>query len=147
MGYSDLDQMYSLVIFSIFTKAARHWRWSLSPQDNSKCLNKIDLLSVWHLNRSGSRLLLTFLDRWLKRGYIEKYVNIIYALGSAHVKFDGMNRSWSFAVLFHKPSRIGRQSRPTYKSAVPNWFIRRTLHAPNLIIGFGTCKVWRLNRA
>ena len=23
-----------------------------------------------------------------KRGYIEKYVNIIYALGSAHVKFD-----------------------------------------------------------
>ena len=22
------------------------------------------------------------------RGYIEKYVNIIYALGSAHVKFD-----------------------------------------------------------
>ena len=23
-----------------------------------------------------------------KRGYIEKYVNIIYALGSAHVKYD-----------------------------------------------------------
>ena len=23
-----------------------------------------------------------------KRDYIEKYVNIIYALGSAHVKFD-----------------------------------------------------------
>ena len=28
-----------------------------------------------------------------KRGYIEKYVNIIYALGSAHVKFDVSSRS------------------------------------------------------
>ena len=58
-----------------------------------------------------------------------------------------MNRSRSFAVLFDKLSRIERQSRPKYKSAVPNWFIRRTLHVPNLIIRFGTCKVRRLNRA
>ena len=53
----------------------------------------------------------------------------------------------SFAVLFDKLSPIQRQSRPKYKSAVPNWFIRRTLHVPNLIIRFGTCKVRRLNRA
>ena len=51
----------------------------------------------------------------------------------------------SFAALFDKLSRIKRQSRPKYKSAVPNWFIRRTLHVPNLIIRFGTCKVRRLN--
>ena len=57
-----------------------------------------------------------------------------------------MNRSRSFAVLFDKLSRIERQSRPKYKSAVPNWFIRRTLHVPNLMIRFGTCKVLRLNR-
>ena len=58
-----------------------------------------------------------------------------------------MNRSRSFAVFFDKLSRIERQSRPKYKlSAVPNWLIRRTLHAPNLIIWFGTCKVRRLNR-
>ena len=60
-----------------------------------------------------------------KRGYIEKYVNIIYALGLAHVKFD----VWIEVDLlpFDKLSRIERQSRPKYKSALPNWFIRRTL--------------------
>ena len=31
-----------------------------------------------------------------------------------------MNRSRSFAVLLDKLSRIERQSRPKYKSAVPN---------------------------
>ena len=75
-------------------------------------------------------------------GHFEKYVNIIYALGFAHVKFDVWSQS--FAVLFDKLSRIERQSRPKYKSAVSNWFIRRTLHVPNLIIRFGTCKVQRL---
>ena len=45
-----------------------------------------------------------------RRGYIQKYVNIIYALGSRR-----MTRSRSFAVLFDKLSRIERQSRPKYK--------------------------------
>ena len=58
-----------------------------------------------------------------------------------------MNQSRSFAVLFAKLSRIEQQSRPKYKSAVPNWFICQTLHVPNLIIRFGTCKVQCLNRA
>ena len=58
-----------------------------------------------------------------------------------------MNRSQSFAVL-DKLSRIEPQSWPKYKSAVPNWFtVRRTLHVPDLIIRFGSCKVWRLNWA
>ena len=48
-----------------------------------------------------------------------------------------MNRSRSFAVLFDKLSRIEGQSRPKYKSAVPNWIVRRTLRVPNLIIRFG----------
>ena len=39
-----------------------------------------------------------------------------------------MNRSPSFAVLSDKPSRIERNSRPGYKSADPNRFIRRTFH-------------------
>ena len=58
-----------------------------------------------------------------------------------------MNQSWSFAILFDKLSRIEQQSRPKYKSAVPNWFIPQTLHVLNLIIRFGTCKVRRLKRA
>ena len=57
-----------------------------------------------------------------------------------------MNRSQSFAVL-DKLSRIEQQSWPKYKSAVPNWFIRQTLNVPDLIIRFGSCKVWRLNWA
>ena len=56
-----------------------------------------------------------------------------------------MNRSRSFAALFDKLSRIERQSRPKYKSAFPDWFIRRTLHVPNLIIRLGTCKVRHLS--
>ena len=52
-----------------------------------------------------------------------------------------MNRSRSFAVLFDKLSQIEWQSRPKYKSAVCKCFIGRTLHVPNLIIRFGTCKV------
>ena len=44
-----------------------------------------------------------------------------------------MNRSRSFAVLFDKLSRIERQSRPKYKSAVPNWFIRRTLRTADFL--------------
>ena len=58
-----------------------------------------------------------------------------------------MNRSPSFAVLSGKPSRIERYSRPEYKSADPNWFIRRTFHVLNSNIRFGTWKVRRLNRA
>ena len=58
-----------------------------------------------------------------------------------------MNQSRSFAILFDKLSRIEQQSRPKYKSAVPNWFIPQTLHVLNLIIRFGTCKVQRLKRA
>ena len=58
-----------------------------------------------------------------------------------------MNQSWSFAVLLDKLSRMERQSQPKYKSAFPIWFIHGTLHMPNLIIRFGTCKVRRLNRA
>ena len=54
-----------------------------------------------------------------------------------------MNRNRSFAVRFDKLSWIEWQSRPKYKSAVPNWFVRRTLHVPNLI-RFGICKVRRL---
>ena len=57
-----------------------------------------------------------------KRGYIEKYVNIIDALarlGTREVRRT--NRSRSFAVLFaDNLSRIERQSRPKYKSAAPN---------------------------
>ena len=37
--------------------------------------------------------------------------------------------------------------RPKYKSVDPNWFIRRSLHAPNQMIRFGSCKVRRMNRA
>ena len=63
-----------------------------------------------------------------KRGYIEKYVNIIDALarlGTCEVRRT--NRSRSFAVLFDKLSRIERQSRPKYKSAVPE-----LIHTSNL---------------
>ena len=35
------------------------------------------------------------------------------------------------------------QIQKSLKSAVPNWFIRRNLHVPNLTIRFGTCKVRR----
>ena len=53
-----------------------------------------------------------------KRRYIEKYVNIIYELGSAHVKF---------AVWIEVDLVLSIwQSRPKYKSAVPNCFIRQT---------------------
>ena len=58
-----------------------------------------------------------------------------------------MNQSRSFAILFDKLSRIEEQSRPKYKSAVPNWFIPQTLHVLNLIIRFGKRKVRRLKRA
>ena len=40
--------------------------------------------------RTGAKTLLIANQR---RGYIEKYVNIIYALGSAHVKFDVSSKS------------------------------------------------------
>ena len=52
-----------------------------------------------------------------------------------------MNRSRSFAVLFDKLSRIERQSRPKYKSAVPELIHMSNTTCPNLII-----KVRRLNR-
>ena len=48
-----------------------------------------------------------------KRGYIEKYVRIIYGC-----EVRRMNRSRSFAVLFDKLSRVERPSRPKYKSAI-----------------------------
>ena len=48
-----------------------------------------------------------------KRGYIEKYVKIIYGC-----EVRRKNRSRSFAVLFDKLSRVERQSRPRYKSAI-----------------------------
>ena len=41
-----------------------------------------------------------------KRGYIEKYVNIIYALGSAHVKFDVSSKS-----IFCRSIRRGQSNR------------------------------------
>ena len=41
-----------------------------------------------------------------KRGYIEKYVNIIYALGSAHVKFDVSSKS-----IFCRSIRQGQLNR------------------------------------
>ena len=58
-----------------------------------------------------------------------------------------MNRNRSFGILSDKPSRIERYSRPEYKSADPNWFIRQTFHVLNSNIRFGTWKVRRMNRA
>ena len=60
----------------------------------------------------------------------------MYALDSAHVKVRRLKQSRSFAVLFGKPGRIERQVDPN-----TNRFKRQTLHVPNLIIRFGTCKV------
>ena len=53
-----------------------------------------------------------------KRGYIEKYVNIIYALGSAHVKFD----VWIEVDLlpFHSTSSVEKNGRVDPNSKVPS---------------------------
>ena len=45
-------------------------------------------------------------DRWLKRGYIEKYVNIIYALGSAHV-----TRRYESKLIFCRSIRQAQSNR------------------------------------
>ena len=86
-------------------------------------------------------------ELWVKINLFNVFV--MCALGSAHVKVRRLKRSRSFAVVvFDKPGRTNRTAgRPKYKSAEPNCFKRRTLHVPNLIIRFGTCKVRRLNRA
>ena len=82
-----------------------------------------------------------------KLSYIRKYISVTYALDSVHEKIDVWTEGPSFAVLSDKPSRIESYSRPEYKSAEPNWFIRRTFHVLNSNIMFGTWKVRRLNRA
>ena len=53
--------------------------------------------------RTGAKTLLIANQ---KRGYIEKYVNIIYALGSAHVKFDVSSKS-----IFCRSIRRGQSNR------------------------------------
>ena len=70
-----------------------------------------------------------------------EYINVIYALGSAHVKLDVLIKvERTFAVLFVWPGQIELQGQPKYKSVKLNRFIRRTLHVPNLIIRFGHVK-------
>ena len=80
--------------------------------------------------------------------------NIIYLIYIYNVcirfstsKVRRMKRCRSFIVLFDKPSRIEWYCRPEYKSADPNWFVRRTFHVLNSNFRFGTWKVRRLNRA
>ena len=71
--------------------------------------------------------------------------NLCIRCGTCEVR--RMNQSQSLAILFDKLSRIEQQSQSKYKSAVPNWFIRRTLCVPNLIIRFGTCEFQHFNQA
>ena len=53
--------------------------------------------------RTGAKTLLIANQ---KHGYLEKYVNIIYALGSAHVKFDVSSKS-----IFCRSIRQGQSNR------------------------------------
>ena len=57
-----------------------------------------------------------------KRGYIEKYVNKIYALGSAHVKFDVL-----IEVDFCSSIRQAQSNRTAESTQ-----IRRTLHVRHM---------------
>ena len=76
------------------------------------------------------------------------YVNIIYALGSAHVKYD----VWIEVDLlpFYSTSSVEQNGRVYPNTKVPfliDSYVELYVYQPNLIIRFGTCKVRRLNRA
>ena len=85
-------------------------------------------------------------ELWVKINLCNVFV--MYALDSAHVKVRRLKRSRSFARRSIRQARSNRTAgRPKYKFVEPNWFKRRTLHVPNLMIRFGTCKIRRLNQA
>ena len=63
----------------------------------------------------------------LFKGWIALSTGYIITQGFGTCEVRRMNRSRSFAVLFDKLSRIERQSRPKYKSAVPE-----LIHTSNL---------------
>ena len=89
-------------------------------------------------------------ELWVKYNLFNIYIyiyiyNVCIRLGTWKVR--RMKRCRSFTVLSDKPSRIERYCRPEYKSADPNWFVRRTFHLINSNFRFGTWKVRRLNRA
>ena len=85
-------------------------------------------------------------ELWVKYNLFNKYMyNVCIRFSTWKVR--RMKRCRSFTVLCDKPSRIERYCRPEYKSADPNWFVRRTFHLLNSNFRFGTWKVRRLNRA
>ena len=81
---------------------------------------------------------------------LTKYVIIIYALASVHEKF-GVRIKAVPKSLQRRNSRPGWAKRTPEPFqivlGVPNWFRRRTFHAVNKCIRFGSWKVRRLNRA
>ena len=83
-------------------------------------------------------------ELWVKYNLFNIYIYIyIYnvCIRLSTWKVRRMKRCRSFTVLSDKPSRIERYCRPEYKSADPNWFVRRTFHLLNSNFRFSTWKV------
>ena len=64
-----------------------------------------------------------------------------------HMKSSTSESKSNFCRFIRLAQSNRTAGRPKYKSVDPNWFIRRSLHAPNQMIRFGSCKVRRMNRA
>ena len=85
-------------------------------------------------------------DLWDRYNLHNLYVT--YAFDSAHEKLSSTSESKSNFCRSIRLAQSNRTAgRPKYKSVDPNCFIRRSLHAPNQMIRFGSCKVRRMNRA
>ena len=104
------------------------------PKDQNK-------LCAHYKNRKHAEL-------WEKNLFIQCICNVCIRFGTW--KGSTYETKSIFCRCIRQARPIRKACRPKYKSyysAEPNWFKRRTLHVPNLIVRFGTCKIRRLNRA